>query len=101
MKKIVYYFAVILLAVATRASAQYNPYQLSVAAEASVQEQPPRITLSWLQDDSAKSYEVYRYDTNQGYWNLMSSVGKKLTWTDTNVAIGVPYEYEIVRSEER
>lgn len=97
MKKIVYCFAVILLVLATRVNAQYNSYQLSVAAEAVIQEQPPRIALSWLQDDSAQSYEVYRYDTNQLYWNLMASVGKNLTWTDTNVAIGVPYEYVVVK----
>jgi len=97
MKKIVYYVALILLAFGTRANAQYNPYQLSVAAEAAIQEHPPRITLSWLPDDSAQSYAVYRYDTNNFDFELRANVKKALTWTDTNVVIGVPYEYEIVK----
>jgi len=84
----------------TGAKAQVNSYQLSVAAEATIQEQPPRITLSWLEDDSATSYAVWRYDTNQQYWTLMDTVGKNLTWTDTNVAIGIPYEYEIVKQAQ-
>ncbi|MFI5202181.1 MAG: fibronectin type III domain-containing protein, partial [Candidatus Kapaibacterium sp.] len=91
------FYCLVLMMLAVRVHAQINSYQLSVAAEATIQEQPPRIVLSWLRDDSAQGYEVYRYDTNQAYWNLMSSVGKNLTWTDTNVAIGVPYEYVIVK----
>jgi hypothetical protein len=100
MKKIVYSFAVSLTLFTPLASAQVNSLQLSVIAEATIQEQPPRIALSWLQDDSAISYTVYRYDTNLAWWNSAVAVGKKLTWTDTNVAVGIPYEYEIVKQGE-
>ena len=102
MKKLVYYFALTLIVFAHRASAQVNSLQLSVIAEATIQEEPPSITLSWLPDDSATSYTIYRYDTNQQvlWWNSGVFVGKNLTWTDTNVAIGVPYQYEIVKQGE-
>ncbi len=100
MKKLVYYFAFTLIIFAHRASAQVNSLQLSVIAEAAIQEEPPRITLSWLPDDSATSYTVYRYDTDAGWWNSGVAVGMSLTWTDTDVAIGVPYEYQIVKTGE-
>ena len=97
MKKIVYCFALMFLVLATTANAQVNSLQLSVIAEATIQETPPRITLSWQKDDSATSYTVYRYDTDAGWWNTGVAVSKKLTWTDTNVAVGIPYEYQIVK----
>ena len=75
------------------------PYSFRSLPEATVQEQPPRITLSWLPEDSATDYTVYRYDTDAGFWNAGVDVGTNLTWIDTNVAIGVPYEYQITKSD--
>jgi len=97
--KIVYHCAIVAVMAlcASQAVAQVNSLQLSVIAEAAIQEQPPRITLSWQKDDSATSYSVYRYDTNALDFELQANVNKNLTWFDTNVAIGVPYEYEIVK----
>ncbi len=80
------------------ASAQYAPYNMSVAASAVIQEQPPRITLSWLQDDSAISYSVYRREAPGDQWAKQKSVGKSLTWTDTTVQAGIEYEYYISKS---
>ncbi len=100
MKKLVYCFALTLLSLASAANAQVNSLQLSVSAEATIQENPPHITLSWLQDDSATSYTVYRYDTDEGFWNVGVPVGKNLTWTDTDVSIGIPYEYVVVKQAQ-
>src|ERR1051325_1669291 len=70
-----------------------QPYNISVVVEATIQEQPPRITLSWLKDDSAKSYTVWKIVN--GDWKSVASSGNYLTWTDSNVAVGVPYEYQV------
>ena len=90
--------ATISILIAYSARAQVYSPQLSVSAEASIQEQPPRITLSWLADDSATSYTVYRYDTVQEFWGDPIPVGNLLTWTDTDVTKGVPYEYKIEKN---
>ncbi|MDP4199382.1 MAG: hypothetical protein Q8922_11030 [Bacteroidota bacterium] len=88
--------AFIISGLVPRAFAQYAPYNLSVAASASIREQPPQIILSWLLDDSAMSYSIFRRVAQSGdQWNLMAGVGKALTWTDTTVETGVEYEYRI------
>lgn len=90
---ILFFATAAIITVCTIARAQ-QPYQISVVVEATIQEQPPRIVLSWLKDDSAKSYTVSRMDPN-GNWKSVATSGSYLTWTDSNVVVGVPYEYVV------
>jgi len=95
--RILFFLAGLPLLLATVARAQVNSFNISVVAQATIQENPPKVTLSWLADDSALSYSVARYDPTTDYWKQKANVGKALTWSDTNVVPGVAYEYQITK----
>src|SRR5947208_1604292 len=99
MKNLLFVFALVFCTVSS-AVAQVLPYNISVAAEATIQEQPPRITLTWLADDSATSYSISRYDADNGLWKFQTSLSKTaLTWADTNVIAWTSYEYHIKKND--
>ena len=72
----------------------------AVQISANVQPSPAAITLSWQPDPyGANGYEIHRKDKNAGSWNYLASVpGSATTHTDTAVAAGNAYEYEIVKA---
>ena len=90
---------VILAAHATRAvEATWN---YSVQVSATVQESPPRITLSWPQDTSGtpSGHTVYRKSLGSTFWGSGAALaGSAASYVDTNVAVGSAYEYQIVKS---
>jgi hypothetical protein len=75
--------------------------EYSVQASATVQASPPQITLSWPQDQCAlpKNYTVYRKAPTTSSWGPGTELSASATsYVDTNVSVGTPYEYQIVKT---
>ena len=67
---------------------------------ATVQVSPPQITLSWPQDTYAapSSYTVYRKSPGATSWGSATTLaGTATSYTDTSVAVGTAYEYQITK----
>lgn len=71
----------------------------AVQASATVQSSPAQITLSWTPGPgSSNGYAISRKDPTATSWSpLINVVGSVNRYTDTNVAAGRVYEYQIVR----
>ena len=71
----------------------------AVQISATIQINPPQITLHWEPDEyGANNYVVYRKfqtDTSWGAGTTLS--GTETNYTDTNVAVGSAYEYQIIK----
>jgi hypothetical protein len=81
--------------------AEEPTWNYAVQVSATVQESPARITLSWPQDTSGtpSSYTVYRKSAESASWGSGTSLsGSATTYTDTSVAAGTAYEYQIVKA---
>ena len=81
--------------------------QLSMAATADyatqvnavMQDSPPRITLQWPYIGSVTAYTVYRRLSGETVWNQILSLSGDVTGgVDTNVSVGVIYEYKVVKA---
>jgi hypothetical protein len=75
-------------------------WEYSVQASASVQSSPPQITLSWPQDHFIlpDSYTIYRKRPTDTSWGTgVTIAGTATSYPDSNVAVGIPYEYQIVK----
>lgn len=72
----------------------------SVMLEASVQENPPKISLSWVLDNANGGYTVWRKAKSDALWvdSLVNLGPGTTTWTDTSVSIGIGYEYQVLKS---
>jgi hypothetical protein len=77
------------------------PKKFSVQIAATVQEAPPRITLNWINEGDATSYAVSRRTLNSGWQQLGTVGGGETAFSDGNVIIGTPYEYQIVKSTSK
>jgi hypothetical protein len=72
----------------------------AVQITASLQTNPPSITLSWVQDMyGAKTYTIYRKSKDATTWGLpvLTLDGSITNYTDINVQVGATYEYQIVK----
>src|SRR6267143_1938228 len=76
-----------------------NTWVYSVQASAAVQAAPPQITLIWPQEAfPINSYTVYRKDVGATSWGSgITLSGTVTSYTDTSVAAGTLYEYQIVK----
>ncbi|HLP92948.1 MAG TPA: T9SS type A sorting domain-containing protein [Saprospiraceae bacterium] len=72
----------------------------SVILEAEVQESPPRITLKWVLDTNNGGYTIRRKAKSDPIWvdSLVSLGAGSTSWTDTSVAVGTGYEYQVIKS---
>ena len=72
----------------------------TVQINATVQTSPPRITLTWLQDQyGANSYTIYRKGQSDTSWGSGTTLsGSTTSFVDNNVVVGGTYEYQIVKS---
>jgi len=72
----------------------------SVMLEASVQENPPKISLSWVLDTANGGYTVWRKAKSDAVWvdSLVHLGPGTTTWTDTSVSVGIGYEYRVIKS---
>ena len=103
MKKLVQAIVGVVLSVvaAYEVTAEEPTWNYAVQVSATVQESPARITLSWPQDTSGTpgSYTVYRKSAGSTSWGGGTSLsGSTTTYTDTSVAAGTAYEYQIVKA---
>src|SRR6185295_14037960 len=76
-------------------------WEYSVQVSASIQASPPQITLSWPQDTYGvpASYTVYRKAPGATSWGSGATLsGATTTYADSSVAVGVTYEYQIVKT---
>ena len=66
---------------------------------ASVQADPPQITLTWPQDpDGAVSYTVYRKNRDDTDWGSGTTLDGSMTnYIDSNVTVGTAYEYQVMK----
>src|SRR5213593_3394688 len=72
----------------------------AVEVSAAVQTSPPQIILSWPQDTytTPTSYTVYRKAPSASSWGAGTTLpGTATTYTDTSVAVGTAYEYQITK----
>ncbi|HLP76426.1 MAG TPA: hypothetical protein VK327_05845 [Candidatus Paceibacterota bacterium] len=77
-----------------------NTMDYSVQMSANVQPVPARITLNWQQDSAGvpESYTLYRSAPGAGGWGAGTILpGSQTTFVDRNVAVGIPYEYQVVK----
>ena len=60
----------------------------------------PAIALFWEAFPGSSAFSVYRRPQGATTWGaaLASLPGAALSWTDTAVSVGTPYEYKLVRS---
>jgi hypothetical protein len=72
----------------------------AVRATATVQANPPQITLTWENDPyGVTSFSLYRKSKTATSWGNPIAVlsGTTLTYTDTNVSAGGAYEYQLIK----
>jgi hypothetical protein len=93
--------SVLLSTAAVLSSRADTTWEYAVQVSAAVKPAPAQITLSWPQDvnGAPSGYTVYRKGTNDSAWGQGTALpGTTTTYTDSNVKVGVPYEYEVVKN---
>ncbi len=91
----------ILMFIASLTSAgQTLGHDRSVRASATVQLNPPAITLNWLTHSNVTGYTIYRKLKGGTSWGgVLATLGAGATsWTDNTVAVNTNYEYRIIRT---
>src|SRR5687767_9831272 len=75
---------------------------VSVELSAEVQTIPPRITLDWIENQSATGYFVYRKLKSANTWGAVigNLPGTATEFVDSTVTIGVSYEYRVLRQAD-
>jgi hypothetical protein len=85
----------------SRASESTSEYSVQVSV--AVQKAPPQITLNWPQDGcvGVNAYTVYRKKAEDAWWGPGTHLAATATsYTDTNINLGIPYEYQVVKTTE-
>lgn len=72
--------------------------KFTVRVTAAVQESPARITLSWPNEGDANSYTISRRTLTSGWQQIAQIGGGETSYSDGGVNVGVPYEYQIVKT---
>src|SRR5262245_36138927 len=78
-----------------------NTSEYSVQASVSVADSPPHIALTWPSDgcDTSTTYTIYRKNPQDLSWGGATKLPPYATsYVDTNVNVGVPYEYQIAKN---
>ena len=90
---------VLLLAMSLKSVRADSTWVYAVQISAVVQPNPPKITLNWEPDMyGAVSYAVSRKSKEAIEWGPATLLsGSATNYTDTNVAIGLTYEYQIYK----
>lgn len=94
-------FLSVIIFTKTNVQAQYQSSDFSVQVSAEVQSNPPQIRLKWSADPNAINYVISRKDKEDATWgNKIGTVtGAKATeFLDTNVEVGLGYEYRLVKN---
>lgn len=77
-----------------------NDLKQSVLITATVQDNPPSITLNWVEDTQNSGYTIYRKSKGGTSWGspVGTAMNTATTWTDNNVVKGIGYEYRIEKN---
>ncbi len=96
MRIVLFLFALLLCPIATILA--QSSREASVLVNAEVSKSPtPRITLNWRKENRAESYLIGRkLRGGVGFQQLDSVPGSVDSWTDSNVQVGVMYEYAVL-----
>lgn len=72
----------------------------AVILEATIQEAPPQIQLTWVKDTVNLGYTIYRKFRDDQVWSDTLAIldPTSTTWTDTSISIGTAYEYYVLKS---
>ncbi len=72
----------------------------SVILQASIQENPARISLNWVLDTANGGYTIWRKAKNETTWgDSLAILGPASTsWVDTTITVGIGYEYQVLKS---
>ena len=88
----------IVLSTVTQAAAATRDFAVEVSA--TIQESPPRIDFSWVEDLTAPWYQVLKKPVGDTVWSgpiaVLDSTAK--SFSDTDVAVGDAYEYSFRKS---
>src|ERR1051326_4973514 len=81
--------------------AQEPDWGFSVQLSATVQTDPAQITLQWERDqegNGSQGYTVYRKSKTAAAWGnpIATLPGSALNYTDSSVATGTTYEYQVI-----
>ena len=89
------------LLILTFSAKSQTPLQRSVDLSAVVQENPPQIDLSWTPDETAEKYTVYRKPLADRDWGtpIAELPGTATSFLDTNVVVGIGYEYAFYKTD--
>jgi hypothetical protein len=82
------------------ACGQSSSQRSVVRMAATVSAGPPSITLGWLPEGGSTSFSIFRKLPGTAGWGtaVASLPGSATGWTDTNVSVGIAYDYKVVRS---
>jgi hypothetical protein len=88
--------AALLLTACGQSSSQRSVVRMG----ATVSADPPSVTLAWLPEAGSTSFSVFRKVPGTAGWGtaVASLSGSATGWTDTDVAMGVAYDYKVVRN---
>src|SRR6266581_8172629 len=78
-----------------------NTWEFCVQVSATVQVAPAQIVLNWPQDTYTQpaSYTVFRKAPGANSWGTGATLpGTTTNYTDNNVTVGTPYEYQIIKT---
>ncbi len=78
-----------------------NTSEYSVQMSVAVQAAPPQIVLNWPRDGctAPSAYTVYRKAPEDFSWGRGTPLPPTATtYLDTNVIVGIPYEYQVVKT---
>jgi hypothetical protein len=81
-------------------SAQTYGHDRSVRMWVEVQATPARITLKWLPHSNTTGFQVWRKLKGGTSWGSVVAglAGSAVEWSDTNVEVGISYEYKVLRT---
>ena len=87
----------LLISLSSIVNAQSYSESRAVAVHAVIDKSTPSITLKWEGTADASSYQVYRRSLNSTNWGtaLASLSATELEYLDTDVSIGIAYEYSV------
>lgn len=101
MKKMLFYAELLILIFSyftfTQTPRYQNSKDFAIMIHATINEQNPSVTLHWQKLPDAKTIEIYRKTKFEPTFNLITTLDSgTVEYTDNNVQIGIPYEYQIL-----
>ncbi len=75
----------------------FPPEKYAVQLSATIQESPAKITLTWPGDPDTQKYTVAKRTLDSDWQELGTLSGSTTSFEDTNIQVGKPYEYRLVK----